>query len=163
MDRPATPTELDAHDALIDTWLAEQLAQNPVVAAVERGEPGQRRWYVRVLGEDKDVYSIWFTLGQRTLHYETYFMPSPTENREAVFAHLLGRNAKLYGVSFWIGEEEAIFLGGQLANDGISPEELDRVLGTVYATVEQCFQSAVRLGFASRFGPPAETIADAEP
>ena len=77
MREPSTDAELAALEQAIDVWLAEQLAENPVVAAVERGEPGERRWYVRVLGEDKDVYSIWFTLGQRTLAFETYFMPSP--------------------------------------------------------------------------------------
>lgn len=137
----------------IDAWLAEQLEENPVVAAVDHGEPGQRRWYVRVLGEDKDVYSIWFTLGQRTLSFETYFMPSPEENREACFAHLLGRNRALFGLAFGIGEEEAIFLAGQVPNHTVDPDELDRILGTFYATVEQCFRAAVRLGFPSRVPP----------
>ena len=91
-----------------------------MVDGVERGEDGGRHWYVRVNGEDKDVYSIWLTLGQRTLHYETYFMPAPEENAEACFAHLLKRNAKLYGLAFSIGAEDAVFLAGQLANSSIS-------------------------------------------
>lgn len=154
MGDPSTDAELASIEQTIDSWLAEQLADNPVVAAVERGEPGQRRWYVRVLGEDKDVYTIWFTLGQRTLAFESYFMPSPEENREACFAHLLGRNRALFGLAFSIGEEDAIFLSGQLPNGGVDADELDRVLGTFYATVEQCFLAAIRLGFASRL-PPA--------
>ena len=154
MPEPSSDAELALLELTIDHWLGEQLAKNPVVDAVERGEPGQRRWYVRVRGEDKDVYTIWFTLGQRTLAYETYFMPSPEENREACFAHLLGRNRSLFGVSFSIGEEDAIFLAGQLQNHVIDPDELDRVLGTIYATVEQCFLAAVRIGFASRMPRP---------
>ena len=153
MRDPSGQAELEALEQAIDAWLAGQLAENPVVAAVERGEPGQRRWYVRVLGEDKDVYSIWFTLGQRTLSFETYFMPSPEENREACLAHLLGRNASLFGLAFSIGEEDAIFLAGQLPNHTVDADELDRILGTFYATVEQCFLAAVRLGFASRLPP----------
>ena len=58
--------ELDQVEVDIDAWLRIQLAENPVVAAVERGEPGERRWYVRVTGEQKAVFTIWFTLGQRT-------------------------------------------------------------------------------------------------
>ena len=138
---------------MIDAWLADQLDENPVVQAVERGEPGERRWYVRILGEDKDVYSIWFTLGQRTLSFETYFMPSPEEQREACFAHLLARNRRLFGLAFSIGEEDAIFLAGQLPNHTVDREELDRVLGTFWATVEQCFLAAVRIGFAGRVRP----------
>ena len=30
--------------------------------------------------------------------------------------------------------------------------ELDRILGSFYAYVEQCFRPALRIGFASRFG-----------
>lgn len=151
MDTPSTPEELARLEGVIEEWLADQVTDNPVVAAVERGEPGERRWYVRVNGEDKDVYSIWLTLEQRTLHYETYFMPAPEENREECLAQLLRRNAKLYGLAFAIGDEDAIYLMGQLGNGAIDAGELDRVLGTMYATVELCFRSAVRIGFASRF------------
>ena len=41
------PSELDALEALIDAWLAEQLAENPVVAAVERDRRVGRAALVR--------------------------------------------------------------------------------------------------------------------
>ena len=81
-----------------------------MIAAVDRGEPGERRWYVRVRGEQKDTFTLWFTLGQRTLRYETYVMPAPEENHAAFYEHLLARNLGLYGWSFAIGEESAVFL-----------------------------------------------------
>ena len=34
----------------------------------------------------------------------------------------------------------------------LSEAELDRVVGSVYAYVEQCFGGLIRLGYASRFG-----------
>lgn len=148
---PAGPDELDRLEAVIGEYLALRLREDPSVAAVERGEPGQRRWYVRILGEAKDVYSVWLTLGQRTLHYETYFMPAPEENAEAVYRQLLVRNAKLYGLSFSIGQEDAVFLAGQLGNESVDATAVDRVLGSIVAAVEQCFQPAIRLAFASRF------------
>ncbi len=151
MDTPLDPAELDLLEAEIGAWLAEQLAANPVVAAVERGEPGERRWYVRLHGEDKDVYSIWYRLGQRTLHFETYFMPAPAENHEACYRYLLARNGELYGMAFCIGAEDAVYLSGQLGNGAVDRSELDRVLGTFYATVERCFRPAMRLGYASVF------------
>ncbi len=154
MPQPSTDAELDALDARISAWLAGQLADNPVVAAVDRDlESGERRWFVRVLGEQKDVFTIWFTLRQRTLHYETYVMPAPEENHGAFFEHLLRRNLRLYGAAFAIGEEEAVFLVGQLANAAVDDDELDRVLGSLYQWVEQFFRPALRIGFASRFGP----------
>jgi len=138
-------------EALIDAWLAEQLDENPVVAAVERGEPSERRWYVRVHGESKDVFTIWFTLRQRSLHYETYVMPAPEENEGEFFEHLLRRNRKLHGAAFCIGEEDAVFLAGALPVHAVDEGELDRILGSLYAYVEQCFLPALRIGFASRF------------
>jgi Putative bacterial sensory transduction regulator len=149
---PSTEAELAALAGRIEDWLARQLAENPVVAAVERDEEsGERRWFVRVLGEAKDVFTIWFHLRQRTLHYETYVMPAPEENEGTLYQHLLRRNLKLYGAAFAVGEEEAIFLVGQIANSAVDDDELDRILGSLYQWVEQYFQPALRIGFASRF------------
>lgn len=152
MSTACSPEQLEALEARIDSWLAGQLADNPVVAAVDRdAEGGERRWFVRLSGEQKDTFTIWFTLRQRTLHYETYVMPAPEENQAAFYEHLLRRNLKLYGAAFAIGEEEAVFLVGQLANAAVDEDELDRVLGSLYAWVEQFFRPALRIGFASRF------------
>ncbi|MEX2625527.1 MAG: YbjN domain-containing protein, partial [Ilumatobacteraceae bacterium] len=115
-----------------------------------RGDP---RWYVRMRGDEKDITTVWLTLGQRTLRYETYVMPAPEENAEQLYEHLLRRNDKLVGVHFSIGLEDAVFLRGELVNAVLSEAELDRVLGTVYATVEQCFVGLLRIGFATRFTP----------
>jgi hypothetical protein len=149
--RAASPDELGALQARIDDWLEVQLAENPTVAAVDRDESGVRRWFVRLRGEQKDTFTIWFTLGQRTLAYETYVMPAPEENHQAFFEHLLRRNRKTYGAAFAIGEEDAIFLVGQLANESVDEDELDRILGSMFAYVEQFFRPALRIGYASRF------------
>src|SRR5262245_46852033 len=102
-------------------------------------------------GDDKDVTTVWLTLGQRTLRYETYVMPAPEENAAALYEHLLRRNDKLVGAHFSIGIEDAVFLRGELAVGTLDAEELDRAIGTLYATVEQCFRQLLRIGFASRF------------
>jgi hypothetical protein len=149
----STPDELDAIATTIEGWLEVQRTENPVVAAVERDEsPDVRRWFVRVLGEEKDVFSIWFELRQRTLHYETYVMPAPEENHAEFYEHLLRRNTRLMGAAFGIGEEDAVFLAGALPNHAVDHDELDRILGSLYAWTEQFFRPALRIGFASRFG-----------
>lgn len=153
-DEIATPEQLAAVEAMIDAWLAEQLDDNPVVAAVEKqrdSSSGERRWFVRVRGEEKDVFTIWYTLRQRTLHYETYVMPAPEENHAEFYEHLLRRNVKFNGAAFAIGAEDAVFLVGQLPVACLDRGELDRTLGSLYAYVEQCFRPAMRIGFASRF------------
>jgi hypothetical protein len=153
-DEIATPEQLAAVEGLLDAWFADQLAGNPVVEAVEKErEPlsGDRRWFVRVRGDEKDVFTIWYSLRQRTLHYETYVMPAPEENHARFYEHLLRRNLKLNGAAFAIGAEDAVFLVGQLPVHAVDSGELDRILGSLYTYVEQFFRPALRIGFASRF------------
>jgi O-phosphoseryl-tRNA(Cys) synthetase len=150
-DPPPTQAELDAVAAVIDAWTEHEMANNPVVATVERGEAGERRWYVRVHGEEKDVFSIWLALHQRMLHYETYVMPAPEENEKELFEHLLVRNLKIVGAAFAIGPEAAIYLKGAIPVATVDAPALDHILGLLYATTEQCFRPAMRIGFASRF------------
>lgn len=148
---PTTEQRSAARGTLLD-WLAD-LTQNPVVAAVvEDVESDEDRWFVRVNGEAKDVYSVWFALGQRTLAYETYVMPSPDENHAAFYEHLLVRNDSLRELAFTIGGEHAVFLKGRIDLRTLDTEALDRILGTIYGEVERSFTSSLRIGFASRFG-----------
>ena len=143
--------ELALLERRIDDWLVSIRAGWLPVESIERGESDERRWYVRLRGEDKDFTTVWLTLGQRTLRYETYVMPAPEENAAELYEHLLRRNEKLIGAHFSIGIEDAVFLRGELPVGALSEAELDRVIGTLYATVEQCFQALLRIGFASRF------------
>jgi hypothetical protein len=151
-------SELHAESALarfeadISAWLADFAADNPVVEAIDRGEEaGEARWYVRMAGEEKDHITIWLTLGQRTLRYEAYVMPAPEENAAEVYEMALRRNERLVGAHFAIGVEDAIFLRGELPLAALDEDELDRIVGSIYAYVEQCFRGLLRLGFASRF------------
>ncbi|MPY95876.1 MAG: hypothetical protein GEV08_23320 [Acidimicrobiia bacterium] len=148
---PSSPGDLARLEALIEAFFVRQLEENEVVKALDHGEAGQRRWYLRLAGEAKATFTIWFTLGQRTLSYETYVIPAPEENHQVFYEQLLRRNLKLYGAHFAIGAEDAVFLVGQLANDDIDEVELDRVVGSIYVYVEQFFVPAMRVGFASRF------------
>lgn len=149
-------TRLDDLRAKIDAWLNEFAADNPMVAAIDRGTSddtplGEPRWYVRMIGDDKDFITVWLTLGQRTLRYETYVMPAPEEHQDEVMEMLLRRNDQLVGAHFSIGQEDAVYLRGEVPDTALSADELDRVLGTVYVAVESSFRGLLRLAFASRF------------
>lgn len=148
---PSDPGELDRLATVIDRWLDAQMADNPAVLAIDRDVDGPRSWFVRLQGEEKDVSTIRFWLRQRTLLYETFFMPAPEENQAELYEHVLRRNAKLFGASFVIGDEDAIYLRGQLDHTLIEDAELDRVLGSLYQWIEQFFRPALRIGFASKF------------
>ena len=142
--------------ARIDGWLTELAEENPMIAALDRGTSddtslGEPRWYVRMIGEEKEFTTVWLTLGQRTLRYETYVMPDPPEHRSEVMELLLRRNDQLTGAHFSIGLEDAVYLRGEVPDSAVTADEIDRILGTLYTTVEANFRALVRLAFASRF------------
>ena len=152
--RLLTETELESLKKKIERWLNFSLKDNPLFAGFERDSDdpvGESRWFVRVLGEEKDTFTLRFMLRQRMLHYETYVMPAPDENKELFFENLLIRNRKIVGATFCLGEEDAVFLIGAIPASTVGPNELDRILGTLWMSVEQNFKSLLKIGFASKF------------
>jgi hypothetical protein len=148
---PASPARLVELEACIESWLETQLAENEVVVSVERVQGGGRDWFVRMLGEEKANVGVLLSLGQRTLRYETYLMPAPAVAPAELYEHLLRRNLKLYGLAIAIGDEDAVYLVGQLDVRWVDPVELDRILGSLYLATEQFFRPAMRLGFGEAF------------
>ena len=97
----------------IDEWLAKLKSVNETILAIDHGDPDplyRARWYVRMKGETKDYITVWLTLGQRTLRYETYVLPAPEENIAEFNENLLRRNDKLIGAHFSVGLEDAVYL-----------------------------------------------------
>ena len=157
---PLDDAALDQLDIAISLSLAADQQSNPMIVAIDRPEHGdipdaQRRWYVRMRGEEKSYTTIWFTLGQRTLSYETYVLPAPEENHAGFYEHLLRRNYGLVGAHFAVGPEDAVYLMGsipvQLLGNGRLGHELDQIIGTLWAYSERVFPAALRIGWASRF------------
>jgi hypothetical protein len=96
---------------------------------------------------------VWLTLRQRTLHFETYFMPAPEENVAACYEYLLRANISLFAMRFAIGVEDAIYLVGQLPLVAVDEDEIDRVIGASWAYSERYFRPAMAIGYASVFKP----------
>ena len=154
VSRLLTESELDSLEREIERWLDLSLKENPLLASFERDpdEPvGESRWFIRVLGEEKDTFTLRFMLRQRMMHNETYVMPDPEENVELFLENLLIRNKKIVGATFCLGEEDAVFLIGAIPASTVEPSELDRILGTLWMAVEQNFRSLLKIGFATKF------------
>jgi hypothetical protein len=147
-----TKAALDDLAQRIERWAAKELIESPVIAAIDH-DPEQRRWFIRIKGEEKTVTTVWLTLRERTLHYETHFMPAPEENIQELYELLLRANARLFGMRFAIGDEDAIFLVGQMPLGAVDEDELDRIVGSTYAYAEQYFRPAMSIGYASKFRP----------
>jgi hypothetical protein len=147
----ASEAELAEYRRLVDGWAEDERAANPLIGAVDR-DPELDRWYVRMRGEEKAVITLWLTLGQRTLHYETYFMPAPVEHHLECYEYLLKANLKLFGLRFALGAEDAVYLVGQMPLSALDRAELDRIVGSAYAYSERYFRPAMTIGYGSKFG-----------
>ena len=143
----ATPDQLDELEAQIDRWAVGACATHEELVDVQRGEEEGRRWYLRLKGEEKQTFSVWFKLNQRTLYYETFVAPAPHHDPVKLYVYLMRRNMSIYGAAFGIGEEDALFLSGKLPVEQITDIELDRILGTLWEETERCFRAVLRLGF----------------
>ncbi len=142
---------------LIGAFLAAEQAANPLISDVERAAPQDlelgtvTRWYVRMRGEEKEAVTVWLTVRERTLHYETYVCPAPAENIAEAFEYVLRVNQRLAGVAFCIGGEDALYLRGEMPLVAVTEADIDRILGSLYAASEETFPTAMRIGFASAF------------
>src|SRR6202042_2520841 len=117
VDLPAEE-EMAAAVSCINAWVERELASDGLLVAAERQEVTDRtashRWYLRFSGDEKDVITLWLTLRQRTLHHEAQFMPAPEDNATEVYQYLLRRNSDLYGMTFCLGPEDAVYLVGKV-------------------------------------------------
>lgn len=135
---------------LIDTWSAARLAEGGALVAVDR-QPDADRWYLRLAGDEKDFVTVWLTLRQRTLHHEAQVMPAPETNVEQTYEYLLRRNAELHRARVALGAEDAVYLVGEVPVVDVSEDELDRILGSSLAYVDDMFPTAMTIGFAGRY------------
>ncbi|NUO55346.1 MAG: YbjN domain-containing protein [Hamadaea sp.] len=86
--------------------------------------------------------------GEHSVRIEAFVVRHPDENHEAVWAWLLRKNARMYGVSFSIDGNGDIYLTGRLPNHAVTAEELDRLLGAVLSYADESFDALLELGFA---------------
>jgi len=148
--RIATDDELARCRAVVDGWAAARLAEQGAVVAVDRAE-GDDRWYLRLAGDEKDFVTVWLTVRQRTLHHEAQVMPAPETNVEATYEYLLRRNAELHQMRFALGPEDAVYLVGEVPVTDVTEDELDRIVGSSLAYVDDVFPTAMQIGFAGRY------------
>jgi hypothetical protein len=146
----ASPEERATCDAVIGRWARARLAEGGAVVAVDRQEE-LGRWYLRLRGDEKDYVTVWLTVRQRTLHHEAQMMPAPEVNVEQTFEYLLRRNADLHQLRFALGDEDAVYLVGEVPVTAVTEEELDRIVGSSLAYVDATFPTAMSIGFAGRY------------
>ena len=101
--------------------------------------PGQRKLQTPVRLE----------VGPHALSVHAFVCRKPDENFEAVYRWLLERNLRMFGVAFALDALGDIFLDARLPLTVVTPEELDRLLGSVLTYADESFNQILELGFAT--------------
>ncbi|TXS72426.1 YbjN domain-containing protein [Streptomyces sp. sk2.1] len=115
--------------------------------AWESPEPGG--YVVTLPGTRKLSTTCSLRVGKHSLSLNAFVVRHPDENDAAVHRWLLERNLRLFGVSYAIDRLGDIYLTGRLPLSVVTPEELDRLLGTVLEAADGSFNTLLELGFAS--------------
>lgn len=100
-------------------------------------------------GTRKQKTTCRLEIGRHALSIHAFVARHPDENHEAVYRWLLERNLRLYGVAFAVDHAGDIYLDGRLPLHAVTPEEIDRILGSVLSYADDSFNSILELGFAS--------------
>lgn len=117
---------------------------------VVNAEEYEGRWAVRMAQQTRDFTTVWFEVGDLTVGFEAYVLPSPPRRHEEVYRQLLARNHRMWRAHFSLDKDGDVFLRGRIALTEWSPITLDAVLGTIYEAVELSFQALLRAGFGRK-------------
>ncbi|GIG57693.1 hypothetical protein Lfu02_20650 [Longispora fulva] len=107
------------------------------------------RFVVTLPGTHKLKTVCNLVVGAHALRIEAFVIRQPDENREAVWAYLLRRNAAMFGVSFAIDAVGDVYLTGRVPLSGLTEDDLDRLLGSVLTYADESFDPLLELGFSS--------------
>ncbi|MFJ3228951.1 YbjN domain-containing protein [Streptomyces sp. NPDC086783] len=118
-------------------------------AELEWESPETGSYVVKLPGTRKLSTTVSLIVGKHSLSLNAFVIRHPDENAEAVHRWLLERNLKLYGVSYAVDRLGDVYLVGKLPLAAVTPEEIDRLLGSVLEAVDGSFNTLLELGFAS--------------
>lgn len=118
-------------------------------AELEWVSPQSGSFVVTLPGTRKLSTTLSLRVGKHALSLTAFVIRHPDENHDAVHRWLLERNLRLYGVSYAIDSLGDIYLTGKLPLSAVTPDELDRLLGSVLENADGSFNTLLELGFAS--------------
>jgi hypothetical protein len=133
-----TPAEVAA---VVESTLDER--------GVEWDRAGETSYVVTLPGTHKLKTLCNLVIGDHALRIEAFVMRQPDENREELWAWLLQRNARMYGVAFSIDSVGDVYLIGRVSLPAVTPDELDRLLGSVLTYADESFDPMLEIGFGS--------------
>ena len=129
---------------------AEDVVRNYLTTSgLDWESPAPGTFVVTLPGEHKLQTTTALSLGDHALTINAFVARNPDENHEGVYRWLLERNRRLYGVAFAIDHLGDVYLVGRVPLEGVTLEELDRLLGSVLENADGSFNTLLELGFST--------------
>ena len=128
---------------------AQVIRDHLKVSEIEFSEAAEGVFSFSLPGEKKLQTAVRLDVGDHALGVHAFVCRNPDENHERVYRWLLERNLKMYAVSFAVDRLGDIYLDARLPLAAVTPEELDRLLGSVLTYADDSFNAILELGFAA--------------
>jgi hypothetical protein len=128
------------------TALIEQVLSD---RELEWDKAGDSTYVVTLPGTHKLKTACHLIVGEHALRIDAFVMRQPDERREELWAWLLRRNARMYGVSFSIDAVGDVYLTGRVSLRSLDEDELDRLLGAVLTYADESFDTMLEIGFGA--------------
>jgi hypothetical protein len=138
---PSATPDVAAADTAVRAWLEDnEIAYEAL--------PGPA-YSFSLPGEKKLQTPVRLDVGPHALGVHAFVCRNPDENHPRVHRWLLERNLRMYAVGFAVDHAGDIYLEARLPLATATPEELDRLLGSVLAYADESFNAILELGFAT--------------
>jgi len=133
--------------SVTEAWLAD-----PDGSVVWTGDHEGRRG-VRMRQSVRDMTTVWFGIGERTVGVEAYVLPKPPGDAAEVYRQALTRNARARRMAFALNRLGDLVLIGRIPLAELTEEELELTLGEVYELIEVSFRGLLRAAFGRETKP----------
>ncbi|WP_017600633.1 YbjN domain-containing protein [Nocardiopsis lucentensis] len=128
---------------------AGAIAEAVAEAGLEMERPREGSFLVTLPGTAKLKTLVWLEVGAHSLTLTSFFCRQPDENHAEFYQWLMHRNSDMYGMAFATDDVGDVYLRGRLPLKGITPDEVDRLLGCALTYTDENFNAALERGFAS--------------
>ena len=132
-----------------DEQAAAVVREHLTASEVEFDEPALGTFYFSLPGERKLQTPVRVEVGAHALGVHAFVIRNPDENHQVVYRWLLERNLRMYAVAFAVDADGDVYLDARLPLSSVTPDELDRLLGSVLTYADEAFNPLLELGFAS--------------
>ncbi|MEU3495945.1 YbjN domain-containing protein [Kitasatospora cineracea] len=88
-------------------------------------------------------------VGDHTLSVNAFVIRRPDENHAEFHRWLLERNTRMFGVAYAVDRLGDVYLAGRLPLEAVTPDAVDRLLGSVLENADEPFNTLLELGFAT--------------